>query len=56
MTQKTQNILTTIVGVVITAVNALVAAFAPHVAPYIVVISGAINEVVNLLTEGKVTK
>ncbi len=56
MTQKTQNIITTIVGVVLTAANALIVAFAPAIAPYFVVISGAINEVVNLLTENKVAK
>lgn len=52
MKQKTQTILTTIVGAVLTAVSTISIALAPKsISTIIVTISGMINECINIVTE-----
>lgn len=51
MTNKTKNIITTIVGAVLTCMSAIMVAFLPVSKPFVVVITGAINEIINLALE-----
>lgn len=53
MTKKTKNIVTTVVGAILTAVSAIMIAFLPVAKPFVVIITGAINEIVNLALEAK---
>lgn len=53
MTKKTKNIVTTVVGAILTAVSAIMIAFLPVAKPFVVIITGAINEIVNLVLEAK---
>lgn len=51
MTKKTETIVTTILGLCITAANTLVALFAPNYAPMTIAITGSVNEVVNVILQ-----
>lgn len=52
MTQKTQNIVTTICGAILTAIATITVALAPaQVGAIVTTVCGIVNESVNLITE-----
>ena len=52
MTQKTQNILTTVCGAILTAVSTITIALAPTgVSTIVATVCGVVNEAINLITE-----
>ena len=51
MSKKLQMLITTIVGLIITGINAVLGYFQPTYAPLIIAILGLCNEAVNLITD-----
>lgn len=49
MSNKTYLIITTVIGAIVTLGGTLTANFAPNVAPYVIGIGGALNELVNII-------
>lgn len=51
MSKKLQMLITTLVGLIITGINAILGYFKPEYAPLIIAILGICNEAVNLITD-----
>lgn len=51
MSTKTKQIITTVIGAVVVAAGSIVAALKPEIAPGFVAISGAANELINIILQ-----